>query len=72
MTDDVGRRRPHVFLCFTFGSDKEELWPVIAPTINGYQSRFLHRYDGVSELTEIGRYLAAEGGGAKSKRSRRG
>jgi len=51
--------RPHVFLCFTFGSDKECHWPVIAPTINGYQSRFLHRYDGVSELTEIGRYLNA-------------
>ena len=49
--------RPHVFLCFTFGSDKEEHWPIIAPTINGYQSRFLHRYDGESELTEIGKYL---------------
>jgi len=49
--------RPHVFLCFTFGSDKAEHWPVIAPTIGGYQSRFLHRYDGESELTEIGRYL---------------
>ena len=53
--------RPHVFLCFTFGSDKECHWPVIAPTINGYQSRFLHRYDGVSELTQIGVYLD-EGG----------
>ena len=52
-----GTVRPHVFLCFTFGSDKEEHWPVIAPTINGYQSRFLHRFDGRSELTEIGRYL---------------
>ena len=51
--------RPHVFLCFTFGSDKVEHWPAIAPTINGYQSRFLHRWDGASELTEIGRYLAA-------------
>jgi hypothetical protein len=49
--------RPHVFLCFTFGSDKVEHWPAIAPTINGYQSRFLRRYDGASELTEIGRYL---------------
>ena len=52
--------RPHVFLCFTFGSDKEEHWPVIAPTINGYQSRFLHRCDGESELTEIGKYLQEE------------
>lgn len=53
--------RPHAFLCFTFGSDKQEHWPAIAPTINGYQSRFLHRYDGVSELTQIGEYLRDEG-----------
>lgn len=62
--DSAGRRRPHVFLCYTFGSDKQEHWPAIAPTINGYQSRFLHRYDGQSELTEIGNYLAADVGGS--------
>ena len=101
-----GSVRPHVFLCFTFGSgarasifispggqfipqsclasliphpslrhssrrldpvyriacapDKAEHWPVIAPTIDGYQSRFLRRYDGVSQLTQIGEYLDGE------------
>lgn len=56
--DALGRRLPHAFLCFTFGSDKEEHWRHIAPTINGYQSRFLHNWRGVSELTEIGTHLA--------------
>ena len=40
--------------------DKAEHWPVIAPTIDGYQSRFLRRYDGVSQLTQIGEYLDGE------------
>ena len=59
--DPEANGRPHVFLCFTFGSDKAEHWPAIAPVINGYQSRFLHRFDGVSELTQIGAYLEGEG-----------
>ena len=59
--DARGRARPHAFLCFTFGSDKAAHWPEIQPTIGGYQSRFLRRFDGASELTDIGRYLQRAG-----------
>lgn len=52
-----GARTPHAFLCFTFGSDRQEHWPAIAPTINGYQSRFLSCYDGSFQLTQLGEYL---------------
>ena len=53
-----GSGRPHAFLCWTFGSDKEEHWPAIEPTIGGYQSRFMRTYDDKFKLTDIGRYLA--------------
>ena len=61
-----GAAQPHAFLCFTFGSDKVEHWPTIAPTISGYQSRVLRRWDGSFALTEIGEYLRdqEEGGGS--------
>mmetsp|Transcript_54873 Transcript_54873/g.96838 ORF Transcript_54873/g.96838 Transcript_54873/m.96838 type:complete len:123 (-) Transcript_54873:65-433(-) len=36
---------PQAFLCFTFGTDKPEHWPLISDTI-GYQSRLLARPDG--------------------------
>ena len=49
-----------VFLCFTFGSDKAEHWSDIRPVIGGYQSRFLCRYDGEFELTDLGKYLRDE------------
>ena len=55
-----GARAPHAFLCFTFGSDRAEHWGNILPTIGGYQSRILCRYDGDFELTDIGRHLRAE------------
>ena len=55
-----GHRRPHAFLCFTFGTDQPDHWPHILPTIGGYQSRFLCRHDGQFELTEIGRHLREE------------
>ena len=55
-----GHRAPHAFLCFTFGTDKAKHWDTIEPTIGGYQSRFLCRYDGKFELTEIGRHLREE------------
>ena len=53
-----GSGRPHAFLCWTFGSDKEEHWVAIEPTIGGYQSRFMRTYDNKFKLTDIGRYLA--------------
>ena len=55
-----GHREPHAFLCFTFGSDKAEHWSDIRPVIGGYQSRFLCRYDGEFELTDLGKYLRDE------------
>lgn len=51
---------PHAFLCFTFGSDKAEHWPSIVPTIGGYQSRIMKRFNGTWALTEIGEYLQAD------------
>ena len=41
-----GGRAPHVYLCFTFGSDKPEHWPAIAAAVDGKQSRMLMRADG--------------------------
>lgn len=37
--------RPHPFLCFTFGSDKEKYWPELQKSIS-YQSRLLCRPGG--------------------------
>ena len=52
---------PHVYLCFTFGTDKQEIYErTIAPTISGYQSRILVDAAGDMQLTELGRYLAAD------------
>ena len=44
-------QKPHVYLCFTFGTDKPEHWPAIAQTIDGYQSRMLTRPDGSMVLS---------------------
>ena len=44
-------QKPHVYLCFTFGTDKPEHWPAIAQTIDGYQSRVLTRPDGSMVLS---------------------
>ena len=32
---------PHAYLCFTFGSDMPEHWPLIAQTVDGDQSRVI-------------------------------
>jgi len=51
---------PHVFLCFTFGTDRQEAWPLIAQTIDGDQSRMLCRPDGEIVLTQLGRSMQKE------------
>lgn len=48
---------PHAYLCFTFGTDRLEHWPLIAQTIDGDQSRMLCRPDGTFVLTQYGRGL---------------
>ena len=53
-------REPHVFLCFTFGTDRNEAWPLIAQTIDGDQSRMLCRPDGEIVLTQLGRSMQME------------
>mmetsp|Transcript_7980 Transcript_7980/g.24947 ORF Transcript_7980/g.24947 Transcript_7980/m.24947 type:complete len:315 (+) Transcript_7980:94-1038(+) len=56
-----GAAAPHVYLCFTFGSDRAAFFEEhIAPTISGYQSRLLVAADGSVRLTELGRHLEAE------------
>ena len=56
-----GAEAPHVFLCFTFGSDDLDFYEQhIAPTIGGYQSRILVAADGSVRLTEVGKYLQEE------------
>ena len=44
-TEPGSSNSPQAYLCFTFGSDKPEHWPLISDTI-GYQSRLLARPDG--------------------------
>jgi hypothetical protein len=50
---------PHVYLCFTFGTDQPERWPMIAQTIDS-QSRVLARPDGALVLSALGRRIEAE------------
>ena len=69
---------PHVYLCFTFGSDMPEHWPLIAQTVDGDQSRVIAPPggDGAVALSRLGRRLrdeheasdTAEGGVAKASR----
>mmetsp|Transcript_62013 Transcript_62013/g.181224 ORF Transcript_62013/g.181224 Transcript_62013/m.181224 type:complete len:362 (-) Transcript_62013:14-1099(-) len=49
---------PRAFLCFTFGTDREELWPSIAKTV-GRQSRLVRRPCGQFSLTHLGRLIEA-------------
>ena len=51
---------PHAYLCFTFGTDRQESWPLIAQTIDGDQSRLLCRPDGQFVLTQLGREMHLE------------
>lgn len=44
-TQPVASGPPRAFLCFTFGSDKDQYWPVVKKTI-GHQSRMICRPDG--------------------------
>ena len=43
LDDSVGTRRAHAYLCFAFGSDREEHWSSIAETIDGNQTRQISR-----------------------------
>ena len=56
---------PHAYLCFTFGTDRQERWPDIARTL-GTQSRIVVEPDGELRLSAVGRAieeaLAAMGG----------
>lgn len=56
---------PHAYLCFTFGSDRPEHWPLISQTIDGDQSRVLARPDGALVLSRLGRRLAEEEASAR-------
>lgn len=47
---------PQSYLCFTFGSDKPELWPLISQTIDS-QSRVIARPDGALVKSRFGREL---------------
>lgn len=44
---------PHVYLCFTFGTDQQEAWPEISKTL-GTQSRVVMHPDGVMRLSQLG------------------
>ena len=47
----------HVYLCFTFGTDKTEYWKDIYATQGSYASRVVRRPDGRPVLTELGKML---------------
>mmetsp|Transcript_40601 Transcript_40601/g.91583 ORF Transcript_40601/g.91583 Transcript_40601/m.91583 type:complete len:353 (+) Transcript_40601:66-1124(+) len=47
---------PSAFLCFTFGTDREELWPQIARTINT-QSRIVCTPSGQLKLSRLGQCM---------------
>jgi hypothetical protein len=47
---------PRVYLCFTFGTDRPEHWPLISQTIDS-QSRVLARPDGALVLSALGERL---------------
>lgn len=58
---------PHVYLCFTFGTDKPDKYEsTVAPTISGYQSRMLVDAAGAVQLTALGEHLRADGEGSSS------
>lgn len=50
----------HAYLCFTFGSDKEQYWPLIYETMGTYGSRTIRSPRGETVLTEMGRHLRNE------------
>ena len=52
----------HAYLCFTFGSDMPEHWPLVAQTVDGDQSRVIAPpgSDGAVTLSRLGRRLQEE------------
>lgn len=50
----------HAYLCFTFGTDRDEHWPTIYRTIGGEQSRVTCTTDGRLVLTRLGEELEIE------------
>ena len=48
---------PHVYLCFTFGTDRNEYWPHIYETQGSYASRVVRKPDGEPVLTDLGQFL---------------
>jgi hypothetical protein len=51
----------HAYLCFTFGSDKEEHFAHVYETQGSYASRVIRTPSGETLLTDIGRHLEAHG-----------
>jgi len=47
----------HCYLCFTFGSDKKEYWPLVLETQGGYAARVLRGPDRTEHVTGVGRFL---------------
>ena len=47
---------PHVYLCFTFGTDRQDAWASIARTL-GTQSRIVRHPDGALRLTKVGEQI---------------
>ena len=54
-----------MYLCFTFGTDREQYWPQILETIGSYGTRVMRSPSGKEALTDIGRYLNVDEGGDK-------
>jgi len=57
-------RRAHVYLCFAFGSNEEEIWGAISETVDGNQSRQISKpsqLDGANQLSlsKLGLRLAS-------------
>ena len=48
----------HVYLCFTFGTDRQEQWPEISKTLST-QSRIVQQPDGELRLSAIGEQIAS-------------
>ena len=55
---------PHAYLCFTFGTDRQEHWPLIAQTVDCDHLRLMGRPDGQVVTSSLGRQLASAAGAA--------
>jgi len=54
---------PHVYLCFCFGTDRQEHWPGIAKTLDGYQAKWLSMSNGEMVLSKLGVRMLEEANG---------